>query len=210
MQQLFESISVWFFNQPPLYTMMVTGYLLGSIPFGLILTKLFKAGDLRKIGSGNIGATNVLRTGRWELAILTVLLDGGKAALATIIGQTLFNPMAGIVAGFFAVLGHNFPIWLKFKGGKGIASTLGFALAVNTNMFIGAVLVWLVMAIVFRYSSLAALMMLLSLPMFAYLITGQQIIVVTFAVLALLGWARHYENIKRLIRGEESRIKLKK
>ena len=131
------------------------GYLLGSIPFGLVLTKLAGLGDIRSIGSGNIGATNVLRTGRKDLALATLLLDGGKGAVAVLIARLVSEDLT-VIAGGAAILGHLFPVWLKFKGGKGVATTLGTLIAVNWMVGIGACLVWLVVALLFRYSSLSA------------------------------------------------------
>src|SRR6185436_4969804 len=131
----------------------ILGYLLGSIPFGLLLTKMAGLGDIRAIGSGNIGATNVLRTGRKDLALATLLLDGGKGAVAVLIAR-LFAEDLTVIAGAAAILGHLFPVWLKFKGGKGVATTLGTLIAINWMVGIGACIVWFVMAVLFRYSSL--------------------------------------------------------
>src|SRR6201996_9776121 len=136
---------------------IVGGYLLGSIPFGVIATRLGGAGDVRKIGSGNIGATNVLRTGRKDLALITLIGDGGKGALAVLIARYLAGDTAAAVAGGAAFLGHLFPIWLKFKGGKGVATFLGTMLAAAWPVGLLACATWLLMAKVFRYSSLSAL-----------------------------------------------------
>src|SRR5688572_12052069 len=133
------------------------GYLLGSIPFGVVLTKLAGLGDIRQIGSGNIGATNVLRTGRKGLALATLLLDGGKGAAAALLFKALSGADAGMIAGFAAVLGHNFPVWLKFKGGKGVATSLGVLIAVAWPVGFLACITWVATASAFRYSSLAAL-----------------------------------------------------
>ena len=139
------------------------GYLIGSIPFGLILTRMAGYGDIRKIGSGNIGATNVLRTGNKTLALLTVLCDASKAGVAAIIaravlGEGVANPATvALIAGACGVLGHNFPIWLKFKGGKGVASSFGFILATCWPVAVIALFIWLAMAFTFKYSSLSAL-----------------------------------------------------
>ena len=132
------------------------GYLLGSIPFGLVLTRAAGLGDIRRLGSGNIGATNVLRTGSKALAAATLLLDGGKGAVAAL-ALAPWDAGLGLVAGFAAVIGHNFPVWLRFRGGKGVATTLGVLLAVAWPVGLLACLTWLVVAAVFRYSSLAAL-----------------------------------------------------
>lgn len=188
---------------------VIGGYALGSIPFGLILTKLGGAGNLREIGSGNIGATNVLRTGRRGLAAVTLLLDGGKGALAVWLGSLVVIPQAteigGLVAGAGAVLGHNFPVWLKFHGGKGVATTLGMMLASAPIVGAMAAVTWIAMAIIFRYSSLAALIALAIAPVFALLL-GMNNPALMFAALAVLGWVRHWANIGRLIKGEEPQI----
>lgn len=187
----------------------VLGYLLGSIPFGLLLTRLAGLGDIRAIGSGNIGATNVLRSGRKDLAIATLILDGGKGALAAFIAAQYFEPMAGLAAGFTAVLGHNFPVWLGFKGGKGVATTLGVVLVTSWPVGLGAILIWLAMAKIFRISSLAALTALALAPVMAlFLATPAH--AATFAGLAALGFIRHEANIRRLIKGEEPKIGAKK
>src|SRR5215475_8628603 len=148
------------------------GYLLGSIPFGLVVTQLAGLGDIRAIGSGNIGATNVLRTGRKDLALATLLLDGGKGAIAVLIARAFSQDLAfsedlTVLAGGAAILGHLFPVWLKFKGGKGVATTLGTLIAANWMVGIGACLVWVVMAAVFRYSSLSALIAVAAAPFLA-------------------------------------------
>ena len=180
------------------------GYLVGSIPFGLILTRLAGEGDLRAIGSGNIGATNVLRTGRKSLAALTLLLDGGKGAAAVLVCAP-WGAEAGLAAGLGAVLGHNFPPWLRFKGGKGVATTLGVLLAAVWPAGVGAVLTWLGVAALFRYSSLAALAALIAAPFYAYWLAEGQAVGLA-AVLALLAIVRHHANIGRLLRGGEPRI----
>jgi acyl phosphate:glycerol-3-phosphate acyltransferase len=184
------------------------GYLLGSIPFGLLLTKLAGLGDIRSIGSGNIGATNVLRTGRKDLALATLLLDGGKGAVAVLIARLVSEDLT-VIAGGAAILGHLFPVWLKFKGGKGVATTLGTLIAANWMVGIGACVVWLVMAVVFRYSSLSALIAVAAAPLLAlWLGTMPQAWLAAFA--AVLVWIRHHENIRRLLKGEEPKIGKKK
>jgi glycerol-3-phosphate acyltransferase PlsY len=180
------------------------GYLVGSIPFGLILTRLAGEGDLRAIGSGNIGTTNVLRTGRKSLAALTLLLDGGKGAAAVLVCAP-WGAEAGLAAGLGAVLGHNFPPWLRFKGGKGVATTLGVLLAAVWPAGVGAVLTWLGVAALFRYSSLAALAALIAAPFYAYWLAEGQAVGLA-AVLAVLAIVRHHANIGRLLRGGEPRI----
>lgn len=185
------------------------GYFLGSVPFGLVITGMAGLGDIRKIGSGNIGATNVLRTGRKDLAIMTLLLDSGKAALAALLCRLIFqSETAGLIAGIAAVLGHNFPIWLRFKGGKGVASTLGMMLAITPAVGISACLTWLLMAIVFRYSSLSALTALWLAPVYAAF-WATPAAIGGYLFLAVLSTWRHRSNIKRLISGQESKINLK-
>lgn len=185
------------------------GYLLGSIPFGLVLTMAAGLGDIRAIGSGNIGATNVLRTGHKGLALATLLLDGGKGAIAALTALTLSGEPALLVAGFCAVLGHNFPIWLGFKGGKGVATTLGTLIAASPFAGLGACLVWLVVARIFRISSLSALVALAAAPVMAWFLSGPSHAAMA-AGLAVLGFIRHHANIRRLLKGEEPRIGQKK
>ena len=178
------------------------GYLLGSIPFGLVLTRTAGLGDIRRLGSGNIGATNVLRTGSKALAAATVLLDGGKGAVAVL---ALAPWDAGLVAGFAAVIGHNFPVWLRFRGGKGVATTLGVLLAVAWPVGLLACLTWLVVAAVFRYSSLAALVAIMATPFtMQWLADGPRIGLA--AALTVLAIVRHQANIRRLLKGQELKI----
>ena len=184
------------------------GYLLGSIPFGLVLTRMAGLGDIRKIGSGNIGATNVLRTGRKDLALATLLLDGGKGAVAVLIARLVSEDLT-VIAGGAAILGHLFPVWLGFKGGKGVATTLGTLIAANWMVGIGACLVWLAMALLLRYSSLSALVAVAAAPFLAlWLGTISQACLAAFA--AVLVWIRHSDNIQRLLKGEEPKIGKKK
>ena len=185
------------------------GYFLGSIPFGFLVTKFAGAGDVRAVGSGNIGATNVLRTGHRGLAATTLILDGGKGAFAVWLGSIAAIPQAaeigGLVAGAGAVMGHNFPLWLRFHGGKGVATTLGMMLGSTPIVGAMACVTWIAMVIIFRYSSLAALIALAIAPLFAVLL-GMNNPALMFAALALLGWARHWANIGRLVKGEEPQI----
>jgi len=181
------------------------GYLLGSIPFGLLLAKAFGQGDIRDIGSGNIGATNVLRTGRKDLAVLTLLLDAGKAGIAgLIIGHVLGAPFSFIAAAS-AFLGHCFPIWLKFKGGKGVATFFGALMALVWPVGLIAAATWLFIAFVSRYSSLAALWAAGLAPVAAVSL-GYQHAAMMAAFMALLIFIRHRENIGRLLKGQESKI----
>ncbi len=183
----------------------VGGYLIGSVPFSLVLTRLAGLGDIRAIGSGNIGATNVLRTGRKGLALATLVLDSGKGAIAAIAALFLLGELPGLVAGLLAVIGHNFPVWLGFKGGKGVATTLGVLLAVSWPAGLAACVTWLLVALSFRYSSLAALTALAAAPFYAAIwATGAHVAVA--GLLTLLAFARHHANIRRLIKGEEPRI----
>ena len=189
------------------------GYLLGSIPFGVILTRAGGAGDVRKIGSGNIGATNVLRTGRKDLAIATLLLDAGKGAAALLIARELFDSeVAGAIAGGAAFLGHLFPVWLGFRGGKGVATFFGLLLAAAWPLGLIAGATWLVVAALFRISSLAALVSSAASPLYAIAplavigLPAPAPIAVLAAVTAALIWLRHHQNIGRLLKGAEPRI----
>ena len=184
---------------------ILLGYLLGSIPFGLVVTKLAGLGDVRQIGSGNIGATNVLRTGRKGLALATLILDGGKGAAAALIGLR-FGPDIAVLAGGAAFVGHLFPVWLRFKGGKGVATALGILLAIAWPIGILACLLWLLVAAVFRFSSLASLLSMASAPILAWQAMGDLQLVEFSAIIALLVWLRHFGNISRLLRGEEPKI----
>jgi len=187
---------------------LIAGYLIGSIPFGLVLTRMAGMGDIRDIGSGNIGATNVLRTGNKPLALATLLLDSGKGAAAALILAT-FGPLAGLIGGGAAILGHNFPLWLKFKGGKGVATTLGVLVAIAWPVGLAACATWLLSALVFRYSSLAALIALSASPFYAWWLSDPKVAILA-ALLAILSLIRHHENIARLLKGKETKIGRKK
>jgi glycerol-3-phosphate acyltransferase PlsY len=187
---------------------LVLGYLLGSIPFGLLLTRFAGLGDIRDIGSHSIGATNVLRTGRKGLAAATLLLDALKGTAAVLIAA-LWGPPAAIAAGLGAFLGHCFPVWLGFKGGKGFATYLGVLLALYWPAVIVLAVVWRGMAAIFRFSSLAALTASIVVPIALFLF-GQTGAAVLYVVLLPLLWLRHHENIRRLLAGTETRIGEKK
>ncbi|WP_422373579.1 glycerol-3-phosphate 1-O-acyltransferase PlsY [Hoeflea sp.] len=184
---------------------LLFGYLCGSIPFGLILTRMAGLGDVRKIGSGNIGATNVLRTGNKKLAAATVLGDALKGTVAVLIAGWFAGLEAALVAGLGAFLGHLFPVWLKFKGGKGVATYLGVLLGLAPLIVLVFAAVWLGMAKLFRYSSLAALAAAIAVPVALYLY-GRPEIGSLFVVMSLITFLKHHENIRRLLAGTESRI----
>ncbi len=189
----------------PFYAAALAGYLLGAIPFGLVLTRLAGLGDIRQIGSGNIGATNVLRTGRKGLAAATLILDAGKGAFAVGLGYWWLGPDIAVLAGAGAVLGHCFPIWLKFRGGKGVATALGTILAAAPWAGLGAVGAWLAVAAATRYSSLAALVATLLAPFLAHFWGDPQMVWLA-GFIAVVVWLRHIGNIKRLLTGQESKI----
>lgn len=194
---------------PPFYAYacaVLGGYLLGSAPWGLILGRVFGLGDLRKIGSGNIGATNMWRAGRKDLAIATFLLDSSKAGLALLLASWLFGRNFGLAAGFAALLGHCFPIWLRFKGGKGVSSFFGILLAGLPLIGLGAGLVWLMMAFTFRFSSLSALAAAALAPIFALALHHSQLDIAYCAGMGLLIFWLHRANIARLIQGKEPKI----
>ena len=184
---------------------LLVGYLIGSIPFGLVLTYAAGLGDVRKIGSGNIGATNVLRTGNKGLAAATLLLDALKGTAAVVIGGYFGGPNAAMLAGLGAFLGHLFPVWLKFKGGKGVAVYIGILLGLLPAAAVVFCLIWLAMAFSFRYSSLSALVASFVTPLFLWWF-GHPALSSLFVVLTLLVFYAHRENIKRLQAGTESRI----
>ena len=203
-------------NYAVLGSIFLFGYFLGSIPFGLILTKICGLGDIRKIGSGNIGATNVLRTGNKKIALFTLLLDGGKGALAiyliTIILTKVFDNFFDMV-GFYqctvaisAVVGHCFPIWLKFKGGKGVATGFGVILSLNLNIGIVAILIWVIIAKVFKISSMSALIAFFLIPILMFYYETEIIYFLSSFLISLICFVQHRENIKRLINRSEPKI----
>lgn len=192
------------------------GYCIGSIPFGLLLSKLSGLGDIRKIGSGNIGATNVLRTGNKKIALLTLILDGTKGALAIYVVSispsfiefhltnniNLFQSLVAVSA----VIGHCFPIWLNFKGGKGVAT--GFGTIIFLNMYVGviALLIWVSIAKLFRISSLSALISYLFIPISMFFFTSEKSFFIASVLISLICYLQHRENIKRLLNGSEAKI----
>ncbi|ASW06213.1 glycerol-3-phosphate 1-O-acyltransferase PlsY [Rhizobium sp. 11515TR] len=184
---------------------LVIGYLLGSIPFGLLLTRMAGLGDVRNIGSGNIGATNVLRTGNKGLAAATLLLDAFKGTAAVLIAVHFFGEDAGVLAGFAAFIGHIFPVWIGFKGGKGVATYLGILLGVAPLMALIFAIVWLTIAFTTRYSSLSALVATLVIPVVLWIL-GVDKIAAVMALMTVISWYKHRANIARLTAGTEGKI----
>ena len=203
-------------NYVVLCAIFLFGYFLGSIPFGLILTKISGLGDIRKIGSGNIGATNVLRTGNKKLALFTLLLDGGKGAIAiyliTIISTKVFNNNFDIVEFYqctiaiSAVIGHCFPIWLRFKGGEGVTTGFGVILSLNLNIGIVALLIWVLIAKVFKISSMSALIAYFLIPILMFYYETEIIYFLSSFLISFVCFVQHRENIKRLINRSEPKI----
>ena len=203
-------------NYSVLGSIFIFGYFLGSIPFGLILTKISGLGDIRKIGSGNIGATNVLRTGNKKIALFTLLLDGGKGAVAiyliTIILTKVFDNNFDMVqfyqciVAISAVVGHCFPIWLRFKGGKGVATGFGVILSLNLNIGIVALLTWVIIAKVFKISSMSALIAYFLIPVLMFYYETEIIYFLSSFLISLVCFVQHRENIKRLINRSEPKI----
>ena len=183
----------------------VFGYLLGSVPFGLVITRALGLGDLRQIGSGNIGTTNVLRTGNKGAALATLLLDSGKGAIAVLLARHFGGETAAILAGGAAFLGHCFPVWLRFKGGKGVATFLGTVIALNWPLGLIACATWALTAAITRISSLSALLAAALAPVFAWGL-GRTDIAAVAAFMAVLIFIRHHANISRLLAGTEPRI----
>ena len=199
-----------------LISLFLFGYFIGSIPFGLILTKLSGLGDIRNIGSGNIGATNVLRTGNKKIALLTLILDGGKGALAIFITSLFFKFLlirnfidlealqSLVVVG--AVTGHCFPVWLRFRGGKGVAT--GFGLIITLNIFVGlaALLIWIITTKIFKISSMSALLAYLLIPILMFFNSTENYFLIASLMISSICWFQHRENIRRLINGSEPKI----
>jgi acyl phosphate:glycerol-3-phosphate acyltransferase len=193
------------FADPAVFAALLIGYLFGSIPFGLLLTRMAGLGDIRAVGSGNIGATNVLRTGSKLLAAATLLGDALKGTAAVYAGAAIAGSDGALVAGFAAFLGHLFPVWLKFRGGKGVATYLGVALGLFWPAFLVFALAWLGVATITRYSSLSALLASLTTTA-SFFVFDEWQIGIAFVVMTALLWFRHAENLRRLIAGTESRI----
>jgi len=191
---------------PPILCLLL-GYALGAIPFGLLLTRAAGAGDVRAIGSGNIGATNVLRTGRKELAVATLLLDAGKGAAAVLLARMIWPdlPQAEGLAAIGALLGHLYPAWLGFKGGKGMATLIGIVLALHWQSGVAIMLVWLALFVLTRYSSVGSMVAALAAPVSAFLF-GRIDLAILFVGFALLVVWKHRGNIGRLARGEEPKV----
>ena len=194
-----DSLSAW------LIAWILLGYILGSIPFGLILTHVMGLGNLRELGSGNIGATNVLRTGSKKAAALTLIFDGGKGSFAVFIAHNIAGDAAGQIAGLWAMLGHCYPVWLQFKGGKGVATLLGVFLALNLQIGLSCCVTWLATVAVMRISSLSALVAVLSVILWILIFAQPSLLALSVALIALIFW-RHRENIQRLLAGTEPKI----
>ncbi len=186
---------------------LILGYLSGSIPFGLLFTRWAGLGDVRAIGSGNIGATNVLRTGNKNLAALTLLADAVKGTIPILVMKALGGETAGLIAGLAAFAGHLFPVWLGFKGGKGVATNIGILFGLYWPLGLIFLAVWLAMAFLFRISSVSALTASALSPLWAWLL-GKPTFVLPLIVIGALIWIMHRANIARLVKGEEAKIKL--
>ena len=188
---------------------ILVGYLCGTIPFGLILTKSAGLGDVRNIGSGNIGATNVLRTGNKKVAALTLLLDAVKGTVPVVLMGWLFGTQGAVLAGLAAFFGHLFPMWLGFKGGKGVATSIGVMFGLFWPLGLIFLAVWLAMAVMFRMSSLSALAASLLTPVWAFLFGHHELVLPT-AIIGVAIWITHRANIGRLLKGTEPKISLSK
>ena len=194
----------WSLAMPYMIAALAFGYLLGSIPFGFVFTRMAGLGDVRNIGSGNIGATNVLRTGNKKLAAATLVADALKGTLAVLIAAR-FGPDTAILAGFGAFIGHLYPVWLKFRGGKGVATYLGVLLGLAPLVALAFIVVWIATAWLFRFSSLAALIAAIVVPILLWYLGWAQISQL-FGVMSLITILKHHQNIARLMAGTESRI----
>ena len=194
---------------------IIAAYLLGSVPFGLVLTRLFGGGDIRDIGSGNIGATNVLRTGKRAVAALTLILDAGKGAVAVLLAAHFIDGNAAALAGLIAIIGHCFPVWIGFKGGKGVATYLAVMSALDIRFGLIFAVLWLGTAFVARYSSLAALVATLGATIGAFILADNSpaniadnfdAVPISMLIMTALIWVRHHANIGRLLTGQETKI----
>ncbi len=203
------ALSFFMADLPWIFLAIACAYLIGSIPFGLVLTRMAGLGDIRKVGSGNIGATNVLRTGNKGLALATLLLDGGKGAVAVLLAWQFGDKLAAFAA-LGAVLGHMFPVWLRFKGGKGVATAIGVFLGLHPLVGLAMRGTWLLIAITCRYSSVAALTAISLAPIYLYFIGAAWLPIIIAALIVVLVWIRHHGNLRRLLRGEEPKIGVKK
>ena len=199
-----------------LISLFLFGYFIGSIPFGLILTKLSGLGDIRNIGSGNIGATNVLRTGNKKIALLTLILDGGKGALAIFITSLFFNfflirsfidlELLQSLVAVGAVIGHCFPVWLRFRGGKGVATGFGLIITLNILVGLAALLIWIITTKIFKISSMSALLAYLLIPILMFFNSTENYFLIASLMISSICWFQHRENIRRLINGSEPKI----
>lgn len=203
------ALSFFMTDLPWILLATLGAYLIGSIPFGLVLTRMAGLGDIRKVGSGNIGATNVLRTGNKGLALATLLLDGGKGAVAVLLAWQFGDKLAAFAA-LGAVLGHIFPVWLRFNGGKGFATAIGVFLALHPLVGLAMCGTWLLVALTFRYSSVATLTAISLVPLYLYFIGATRLPIIIAVIIVVLMWARHHGNLRRLVRGEEPKIGAKK
>jgi glycerol-3-phosphate acyltransferase PlsY len=194
---------------------IIVAYLLGSVPFGLVLTRLFGGGDIRDVGSGNIGATNVLRTGKRAVAALTLILDAGKGAVAVLLAAHFIDGNAAALAGLIAIIGHCFPVWIGFKGGKGVATYLAVMSALDIRFGLIFAVLWLGTAFVARYSSLAALVATLGATIGAFILADSSpaniadnfdAVPISMLIMTALIWVRHHANIGRLLSGQETKI----
>ena len=194
---------------------IIVAYLLGSVPFGLVLTRLFGGGDIRDVGSGNIGATNVLRTGKRAVAALTLILDAGKGAVAVLLAAHFIDGNAAALAGLIAIIGHCFPVWIGFKGGKGVATYLAVMSALDIRFGLIFTVLWLGTAFVARYSSLAALVATLGATIGAFILADSSpaniadnfdAVPISMLIMTALIWVRHHANIGRLLSGQEAKI----
>ena len=200
-----DSLTTWNIAAFPAIIAAALGYLSGSVPFGLILTRMAGLGDVRAIGSGNIGATNVLRTGNKGLAAATLVLDALKGTVPAALAYHFFGVEGGVIAGFTAFLGHIFPVWLGFKGGKGIATYIGVLFGLDWRMGLLFLVVWVATAAITRYSSLSALVATVAVPVAEFFV-GDIKIAALAVVMTVIAWIKHQENIGRLLAGSESRI----